>query len=415
MKILWFEVTEPSAYKTGGAPIGGWQDSLERIVRTIPDINLTIAFVSSDSSEVKVIDGVTYVPIFYKASRYKRIFEKPWDSFVKNVIPAAIRIVNEYTPDLIHIFGTEWPYGQIASNTEIPVIIHIMGAIVPYNNAGYPPRYSYSELILKSFFNPNKLYKLWWNNRFNKNRELQERKTWAAVQNFMGRTNWDESLSRILHPGRRYYHVDEALRIDFMGNDRQWKNSDEGMLRLVSTGITSYWKGPDMMLKVANILRMLNIKYEWNVIGSINTLIKEEVEHKEGLRFRDLNINILGFKQASEMIDILCSSTIYVHTAYIENSPNSICEAQCLGVPVVSSNVGGISTLVNDKDDGVLVPANDPWQMADAIIQLSANRSLMIQYSERAREKALKRHNDENIKKQLLNCYNSLLSINTLK
>lgn len=37
MRILWFEVTTPSSYVNGGPPIGGWQDSLERIVRTIPE------------------------------------------------------------------------------------------------------------------------------------------------------------------------------------------------------------------------------------------------------------------------------------------------------------------------------------------------------------------------------------------
>ncbi len=59
MRVLWFEVTEPSAYVSEKPPIGGWQDSLERIVRTVPEIELIIAFVSENSSEVKVVDGVS--------------------------------------------------------------------------------------------------------------------------------------------------------------------------------------------------------------------------------------------------------------------------------------------------------------------------------------------------------------------
>ena len=100
---------------------------------------------------------------------------------------------------------------------------------------------------------------------------------------------------------------------------------------------------------------------------------------------------------------------MYVHTAYIENSPNSICEAQCLGVPVVSTNVGGIATLVRHDVDGILVAANDPWQMADAIIELAKDPVRMLRYSENTRSFALRRHNDENIKKQLVDCYSSVI------
>jgi glycosyltransferase involved in cell wall biosynthesis len=100
---------------------------------------------------------------------------------------------------------------------------------------------------------------------------------------------------------------------------------------------------------------------------------------------------------------------MYVHTAYIENSPNSICEAQCLGLPVVSTNVGGIATLVRQDIDGILVAANDPWQMADAIIELAKDPLRMLRYSENTRNSALERHNDENIKKQLMDCYYSVI------
>ena len=96
MKLLWFEVTEPSAYSSDGAPIGGWQDSLERIVRTIPDRELTISFVSEKYSEVKVIDGVTYVPIYAEWSFVERTFRKHWDVYVAKMLPTAKRIIDEY-------------------------------------------------------------------------------------------------------------------------------------------------------------------------------------------------------------------------------------------------------------------------------------------------------------------------------
>ena len=89
MRVLWFEVTVPSAYVSGGAPIGGWQDSLERVARTIPDMKLIIAFVSEKYSEVKEINGVVYVPIYTQWSFFEKTIRKYWDVYVEKMLPKA--------------------------------------------------------------------------------------------------------------------------------------------------------------------------------------------------------------------------------------------------------------------------------------------------------------------------------------
>ena len=410
MRVLWFEVTVPSAYVSGGVPIGGWQDSLERIVRTIPDTELIIAFVSEKYSEVKEINGVVYVPIYTQWSFFEKAIRNYWDVYVEKMLPEACSIINKYIPDLIQVFGTEWPFGQIAAFTEIPVVIHIMGAIVPYNNAAFPPGYSFMDVLWQYWWSPRKLLELWRDKRNRKNWEQWERRTWKCVKNYMGRTQWDCSLSRVMHPGRRYFHVDEALRPLFITGNKQWHLKGSSKIRLISTGCSTFWKGPDMMLKVACILTKLGVDFEWNVVGSMNLSLKQLVENKEGVRFENCHINLLGFKDSEELTDLLCSSTLYVHTAYIENSPNSICEAQCLGVPIISTNVGGISTLVRDGIDGILVPANDPWQMADAIVQLGTNKERMEIMSRNSFALARDRHDDERIKRQLLDAYDAIIN-----
>lgn len=410
MRILWFEVTTPSSYVSGGPPIGGWQDSLERIVRTIPEIELVIAFVSEKYSDVKICDGVKYVPIYTKWSFYERYFKKYWDVYLNKMLPSAKRIIDDCKPDLIHVFGTEWPFGQIASITNIPVVIHLQGAIVPYNNASYPPGFSIYDEVFIQMFAPKKLFAIWRNKRDCRNREDWERKTWKLVQNYMGRTSWDEALSAIMHTNCKYFHVEEALRTDFFDTKKKWLSSDSTKLRLVSTGCSTFWKGPDMLLKVASILKKMDINFEWNVVGDMPYDLKLLVEKKIHIKFSDCNVNFLGFMSSDSLSMLLCSSTIYVHTAYIENSPNSICEAQCLGVPIVAANVGGISSLVCHDEEGLLVPANDPWQMAYAILRLSEDPERMQRYSQNSRKRALTRHHDENIRTQLIECYYSIIN-----
>jgi glycosyltransferase involved in cell wall biosynthesis len=339
----------------------------------------------------------------------ERLFKKYWDVYVEKILPQALEIINSYKPDVIQIFGTEWPFGQIAKYTSIPIVVHIQGAIVPYNNALYPPGYSIYDRIRLCGFNLKKYYSLYRTVRDIKNWEEWERDTWQCVSNYMGRTKWDQALANVMHPYCQYFHVDEALRSEFIEEPGiKWTGYKNKKIKLISTGCSTFWKGPDMLLKVARILKQLNIDFEWNVAGNMPKDIQCIVEHKENAKFVECNVNILGFIQPDVLSKLLCSSSIYVHTAYIENSPNSICEAQCLGVPIISTNVGGISSLVQDGIGGILVPANDPWQMAYSIVSLCRDKNKMISMSESSKSLAIRRHDKDNIKTNLLLAYKSL-------
>ena len=411
IKVLWFEVSIPSRYKNEGVPIAGWQDSLERIVRTCPDIELTISFNGEKHSINKNIDGVHYIPLHLNYSFIGRIKNKiSWDIETQHIVCEMQKVVEEVKPDIIHVFGTEWPFGQIAKYTKIPVVVHIMGALVPYMNALFPPCISYHD-VLKSYsiLRPKQYISSILNRQKEKSWVQQELEVWKNVKYYMGRTDWDKALSNVMHPGRIYFHVDEALRPIFLSHTIQWHGYENHKIKLISTGCSTFWKGPDMLLKVARILTGLNVDFEWNVAGGMSSITKEIVEKKLGTTFEENHVNFLGFVKPEELAKLLCASTFYVHTAYIENSPNAICEAQCLGLPIICTNVGGISTLVKDRKQGRLVPANDPWQMADAIMELSHDIKEMKEYSVNNIKYALERHNDENIKRDLLNCYNMII------
>lgn len=410
MKVLWFEISTPARYRNDDRVTAGWQDALENIVIKCNDIQLFVAFESLSDDEVKVIDGITYIPMKTEYSwweRRKREFTCKINE--KKIIQKGQEVIREYCPDLIHVFGNEWPFGLLSEHTNIPLVIHIQGSIIPYYNALYPARYSDFTLFRAIGFDLRKQYhniawlffmKSWFN---------MEKVTWKNVSHYMGRTEWDHALVNMLHPGATYHHVEEALRPVFLNTNNRWHGNNNGKLKLLTTGCSTFWKGIDVMLKTAHVLKNANIDFEWTVAGQQSELNKKIVEEKEGLRFDDFNFKFLGFTQPEELIERLCDTTLYVHTAYIENSPNSICEAQILGVPVVSTMVGGISSLVRDKVDGVLVPANDPWQMANAIVELANDKDRMLQYSENTRQLAIQRHSGENILKELLSCYRDLL------
>lgn len=411
MKILWFEISTPVRYQDNGQVTAGWQDALEDIVSKCDDIQLFIAFESLTANKVKVIDGITYIPMKTEYSwweRKKREFTCKVNE--KKVIQKGLEVIRDYHPDLVHVFGNEWPFGLLAKHINIPLVVHIQGSIVPYYNVLYPARYSNFTLIKAIGWDLRKQYhNLAWLFMM-KSWLKMETETWNRVSHYMGRTEWDRALVNMLHPGASYHHVEEALRPLFLNTSNKWHGINNGKIKLFTTGCSTFWKGIDVMLKTAHVLKNANVDFEWTVAGKLPDLNRKIVEDKEGLRFADYNFRFLGLIKPGELIDKLCDTTLYVHTAYIENSPNSICEAQLLGVPVVATMVGGVSTLVRDRKDGILVPANDPWQMANAIVELANDADRMRAYSESTRKFALQRHSKENILKELLSCYHDILN-----
>ncbi|WP_179009487.1 glycosyltransferase family 4 protein [Winogradskyella forsetii] len=75
---------------------------------------------------------------------------------------------------------------------------------------------------------------------------------------------------------------------------------------------------------------------------------------------------------------------VFINTSNVDNMPVSIIEAMALGLPVVSTNVGGIKHLVNDKISGFLVNPDDEIAMVNAIKELIENGSENVTLTARA-------------------------------
>ena len=126
MRVLWFSVT-PSLYEE--KVTGGWVASLERVVRQYgKNIELGIAFEHSDRCFKVERNGVVYYKMNKIDSRFKKFrlmfsYENDW-CFLK---PMVLKVIDDFKPDIIQCFGTEWPFGLIANEIDIPVVIHMQG------------------------------------------------------------------------------------------------------------------------------------------------------------------------------------------------------------------------------------------------------------------------------------------------
>lgn len=408
MKVLWFTNT-PSNYTDGVNPYngGGWISSLETVLSADDRIQLAIAFNLNNQPFKVVRNNIVYYPIEDVETKsitgkIKRLFISEEKNNEK-IVSHCLRIIDDYRPDIIEVFGTEGPFGLISSCVKVPVLIHIQGLLNPCVNAFFPPNISMKSFVF-SDYDPLKMIKKIRGFRYFRKNGLRELKIIKFTKYFVGRTEWDKRIISAYNPIARYYKCDEILREAFYSSSERKIPSK---LSIISTISSPLYKGGDLILKTAKLLRNeFHLDFEWKLYGNVDLSF---VEKKCKSKHENVNVNICGVVSAETLKDALLNCTCYVHPSYIDNSPNSVCEAQILGCPVIATYVGGIPSLIENGKTGYLIPANDPFQLAYLIRLLYSNLEINKRIGANAKTMAELRHQRKDIVENLIRIYNHIL------
>lgn len=101
----------------------------------------------------------------------------------------------------------------------------------------------------------------------------------------------------------------------------------------------------------------------------------------------NLSVNFTGKLTKTEWIALSKDYNVFINTTNFDNMPVSVIEAMALGLPVVSTNVGGMRYLMKDGVEGILVVPNDKIAMTDAICSLFKDVQRTEMMVTKAREK----------------------------
>lgn len=416
MRVLWLSSTS-GLYGRGNHSYngGGWVASLQRLLEDAP-INLGLAFITHTSKEQKEEGHTKYYPIYVPDLSGLRKLRYYYGNYRKEnneeLLTSIGRIIEDFRPDAIHVFGLENPLAAILGKTSIPVVVHLQGLMGPCDNAFWP-----SGINASSFTWPFTMREWVLRNgyKFAKKsthvREQREDFLFQCMSNAMGRTEWDRLCTSLMAPQARYFHVDEVLRPVFYTYQGQWQRPSQIRFQIISVISNTVYKGLDLILKAAMILkRHTSLSFTWKVAGiKASAPLVGFFEKVLGIESENVGIAYLGVLSAEDLCRRELQSHCYVHPSYIDNSPNSLCEAQLLGVPCISTNVGGTSSLVKHGETGILVPANAPYELAYYIQQLACSAELSSRLSTAGSNAAAQRHNQETIVQQLLGTYQSIL------
>ena len=407
MKILWLvNIPLPEVsiiLKQPVIPFGGWLVNTSQQISRLNGTSLSIIF---PGEKFQIYNGEKIKYIMFSNSKTSEHFEK---------------ILKDEKPDLVHIFGTEFPHTlemiKICKKLSIKYVISIQGlvsAVSKYYVDGLPKnvvnRFTFRDLV--KYDNISLQMKKF------KKKGWKEKQSLKLAENIIGRTTWDKENVLRVNPIVNYYHCNETLRNSFY--EGMWKyNNCEKFSIFLSQG--SYpIKGLHFMLHAMKILKN-NYDVKLYIAG---TDITKSETYKDRLKISSygkyikelideygLNecVHFLGVIHEKEMYERYLKSNVFVCSSTIENSPNSLGEAMLLGVPSVASYVGGIPDLLEHKKEGFLYQADAPEMLAYYIKYIFEQGASIENITNKSREKAMEMYNVQKNLERLLQIYKDII------
>lgn len=300
---------------------------------------------------------------------------------VKKVLKEEI---NNNSYDLLHIHGTEHQYEVMAIDETIPTVISIQGIMTKC-----------IEIVPKTMY---KNYIQW------KLASIYEEKYMKRYMNFSCRTHWDSQYIKLQNPKAQIFMIWEMIRNEFFHDHYNQESK-----KILFVGGTNPFKGlKELLYAYNNSLQEANFKLI--VLGNCTHEDIKNIMYKNDLFNIDLsNIDCKGMVNSEGMIEAYNDSFCLVHPSYIDNSPNSVCEAQVSGLPVIATDVGGVSSLIEDNVTGLLI-GRDPSDIENAVHKLYHDKSLWDAISNMSKEVARKRHNKNTILEHTLKMYKTIIA-----
>lgn len=362
MKILWItNIVFPEAEKilTGKGELkssGGWLLGTAEELLKNDEIELTVATPTSLVHELKYLKGgkISYYlfPFGKGNTKYNKDYELYWKE-----------INRKLCPNVVHIHGTEFTHGlaYVKACGAKNVVVSIQGLvsiISKYYNSGLSLLDILKNITLRDLFKGT----LFHDKNVFRRRGCYEVELLQLVNHVIGRTSWDRAHVWAINSNVHYHFCNEILRKEFY-NSGSWRYEQcvphtiflsqatypiKGlhiMLKSMPLILSHY---PDVQIRVAgmDITRSKEGVLGWLKLSGYGKIIKILIKkyHLED------KICFLGNLDAKQMIKEYLRANVFVCPSSIENSPNSLGEAQILGTPCICSYAGGIPDMMKGNE-----------------------------------------------------------------
>ncbi len=328
--------------------------------------------------------------------------------------------LNAFTPDVIHVWGTEYGHTLAMMKTAealgyldhtVVSIQGLCGVYAPHYAEGVPHSvrcaYSFRDLIRRdNILRQQKKFAL---------RGDMEAQALGKALHVIGRTDWDRACTHQLAPKAAYHFCNETLRQNFY--QAQWDYDTCRKHRIFASSCSYPVKGFHYLLEAMPLILRDYPDATLTVTGSINMeadKIRQSryqqyltgLIRKHGLEDK---VEFLGNLGAEQMKDAFLEANVFALPSTIENSPNSLGEAMLLGMPCVASDVGGVTTMMTHAEEGYVYQSTAPYMLAHYIREVFDQGEKAAELGQAARRHALKTHDPDKNLRDLLRIYQDLM------
>lgn len=375
MKVLWItNIMMPPLAKAKALPvpaIGGWMYSSLKRLFTQNDIEMAVATVYNGKLyDTSCIDNIKYylIPLDgKKAVEYNPGIEAYWH-----------RIHDEFHPDVVHIHGSEYPHGLAYINACGPsgVVVSIQGLISVYTRY-YASGIAFSDTKKTTFRDKIRRDGILRGQKSFEKRGRFEIELLSHVNHIIGRTEWDKAHAWAINPKAQYHHCGETLRDSFYNHRWVYEKCEPHSIFVSQAsypikGVHMLFEALPLVLRHYPDTKVYVAGYDstvapWWRIGSYGKYLKKMIA-RLGI---SEHIEFTGMLDEKAMCDRYLKSNLFVCCSAIENSPNSLGEAQLLGMPYVASFVGGVPEIAGMNAD-VLYRFEETEMLAKKICDIFA-------------------------------------------
>lgn len=304
----------------------------------------------------------------------------PWHLYV----PSRLRLgplLREFKPDVVHGFGTESGYGLMAVLQDSPGIVSIQGImekLAPY---------------MRSVLLPGSIGFLRFLERW-----VLARAAGMVVENEFA-ANWARSHA----PHQRIRVIPHAVNPEFLTIQ-----PDYSVQRLLCVGTLCPMKGVHTVLQAFANCRNKQARLCFVGDGPLRLSLMQAA--------RDLNVaervEFAGQMDRAGVMNEMRKSRGLVLGSRMDTSPNAVTEAHAAGLPVLSTQTGGLPELVDQGQDGFLVPVDDTSAIARGMEMLLEDADQCKRMGEAGRSKVRTLNEPSRIAQLHADFYREIVRVN---